>query len=151
MKKKIILIDHSKSIRQRHVNKSQLHLNYKWNAVLGDDLCKSFIKYYQMTAEKIYTDDVGCNDEHVCNSPYTDNLKFICKDNPFLANVPILYPLKTPENMWFSGVFRRYKIGTFARNGLKKSIMAHLNMWCVARFGTIWTIWKTWKKPIKGC
>ena len=23
--------------------------------------------------------------------------------NPFLANVPILYPLKTPENLWFSG------------------------------------------------
>ena len=22
--------------------------------------------------------------------------------NPFLANVPILYPLKTPENLWFS-------------------------------------------------
>ena len=25
--------------------------------------------------------------------------------NPFLANVPILYPLKTPENLWFSGLF----------------------------------------------
>ena len=25
--------------------------------------------------------------------------------NPFLANVPILYLLKTPENLWFSGVF----------------------------------------------
>ena len=25
---------------------------------------------------------------------------------PFLANVPILYPLKTTENLWFSGVFR---------------------------------------------
>ena len=31
--------------------------------------------------------------------------------NPFLANVPILYPLKTPEN-------HRYKMGTLARNGL---------------------------------
>ena len=38
--------------------------------------------------------------------------------NPFLANVPILYPLKTPENQRFSGVFRGYKIGTLARNGL---------------------------------
>ena len=38
--------------------------------------------------------------------------------NPFLANVPILYPLKTPENLWFSGVFRGYKIGTLAGNGL---------------------------------
>ena len=26
--------------------------------------------------------------------------------NPFVTNVPISYPLKTPENFWFSGVFR---------------------------------------------
>ena len=38
--------------------------------------------------------------------------------NPFLAYVPILYPLETPENLWFSGVFRGYKMGTLARNGL---------------------------------
>ena len=36
--------------------------------------------------------------------------------NPFLANFPILYSLKTPENLWFSGVFRGYKMGTLARN-----------------------------------
>ena len=81
-----------------------------------------------MTAEKINVDNVGCNDEHMCNSPYADNLKFICKDNPFLANVPILYPLKTPENLWFSSVFRGYKMGTLARNGFKKSIIAYLNI-----------------------
>ena len=34
-----------------------------------------------------------------------------------MANVPILYPLKTPENLWFSGVFRGYKIETLAKNG----------------------------------
>ena len=39
--------------------------------------------------------------------------------NPFLANVPILYPLKTSETLWFSGVFRGYKMGTLAGNGLK--------------------------------
>ena len=38
--------------------------------------------------------------------------------NPFLANAPILYPLQTPENQRFSGVFRGYKIGTLARNVL---------------------------------
>ena len=37
--------------------------------------------------------------------------------NPILANVPILYPLKTPENQRFSGVFKGYKMGTLARNG----------------------------------
>ena len=35
---------------------------------------------------------------------------------PFLTNVPFLYPLKTPENQMFFGVFRRYKMGTLARN-----------------------------------
>ena len=38
--------------------------------------------------------------------------------NPFLANVPILYSLKTLEKEMYSGVFRRYKIGTLARNEL---------------------------------
>ena len=28
-----------------------------------------------------YTDKMGCNDEHMSNSPYSDNLKFIRKDN----------------------------------------------------------------------
>ena len=26
--------------------------------------------------------------------------------NPFLANVPILYPLKTPQNLWFFWCFQ---------------------------------------------
>ena len=37
--------------------------------------------------------------------------------NPFLANVPITPP-NTPENLWFSGVFRGYTRGTWARNWL---------------------------------
>ena len=32
--------------------------------------------------------------------------------NPFYANVPFLYPLKTSENLWFSDVFRGYRNGT---------------------------------------
>ena len=35
-----------------------------------------------------------------------------------LILVPILYPLKIPENQMFCGVFRVYKIGTLTRNGL---------------------------------
>ena len=38
--------------------------------------------------------------------------------NPFQANIPILYPLKTTENLYFSGIFRGYKMGTLAWNGL---------------------------------
>ena len=36
----------------------------------------------------------------------------------YQANVPILNPLKTPESLWFSGVFRGYKTRTLVRNGL---------------------------------
>ena len=34
----------------------------------------------------------------------------------FLANVPILYLLKTPENQKFSSVFTGYNMRTLARN-----------------------------------
>ena len=37
---------------------------------------------------------------------------------PFLANVPVLYPLKTPENLWFPGIFREYRPGPLAGNEL---------------------------------
>ena len=50
-------------------------------------------------------------------------VKFSLQDlivNQFLANVPILYSLKTPENFWFYGVFKGYKMGKLARNGLNK-------------------------------
>ena len=48
----------------------------------------------------------------------TKNIYNSEKINPFLANVPILHPLKTPENERFSDVFRGYKLGTLATNGL---------------------------------
>ena len=43
---------------------------------------------------------------------------FMQNINPFLANVTILYPLKTPENQRFPDVFRGYKMGALARYGL---------------------------------
>ena len=42
--------------------------------------------------------------------------------NPFLANVPVLYPQKTLENFWVSGVFKGYKMGTLVRNRLIKTL-----------------------------
>lgn len=39
--------------------------------------------------------------------------------NPFVANVSILYSLKTPESLWFSGIVRRYKMVALIRNWLK--------------------------------
>ena len=41
--------------------------------------------------------------------------------NPFQANVPFLYPLKTSENLWFSDVSRGYRKGTLAWNGSIKA------------------------------
>ena len=39
---------------------------------------------------------------------------------------PFYTPLETPENLWFSGVFRRYKMGKLARNWL----MSHYKLLC---------------------
>ena len=47
-----------------------------------------------------------------------------CVLNPFLVNVSILYPLKTPENQRFSGVFWGHKMGTLTKNGLNKESWA---------------------------
>ena len=38
--------------------------------------------------------------------------------NLFLTSVSVLYLLKTPENLWFSGAFRGYEKGILARNEL---------------------------------
>ena len=45
--------------------------------------------------------------------------------NPFLANTPILYSLKTPKNQRFSGIFRGHKMKILARNGLIDDIHMH--------------------------
>ena len=33
----------------------------------------------------------------------------------FLANIIILYPLKTPENLWVFSIFKGYKTGILTR------------------------------------
>ena len=63
---------------------------------------------------KLWSDN--CNIESICVEINLRKRKWFI--NPFLANVPILHPLKTPENRRFSGVFREYKMGTLAGNGL---------------------------------
>ena len=52
----------------------------------------------------------------MCNFFYPwNNQKWI---NLFSTNVPLLYPLKISENRSFSNVFREYRCGTLAENGL---------------------------------
>ena len=51
--------------------------------------------------------------KYFTNPPVHHCLQFNKKINQFLANGPILYsPIKIPKSLWFSGVFRRYKMGT---------------------------------------
>ena len=50
--------------------------------------------------------------------PYLDHKFLLYQRWSILANVPITYPLKTPENLQFPGVFRGYKMGALARNRL---------------------------------
>ena len=58
--------------------------------------------------------------------------------NPFQANALVLYTLKTPENLWFSGVLRGYKMGTLATNGLMMEITYGKYGWYVFRLLDAW-------------
>ena len=48
----------------------------------------------------------------------TDRMSLLTLIYPLLADVPTLYPLKTPYKFWFSGVIRGCKTETLASNGL---------------------------------
>ena len=52
--------------------------------------------------------------------------------NLFLANVFILYTLKTPKKLLFSGILRGYKMGTFSRNGLNIVTQNHCFCKCLS-------------------
>ena len=57
--------------------------------------------------------------------------------NSFLANVPILYPVKTPRNLYFSGVFRRYKVETLVRNDLSITLITVAETGCISLLNDI--------------
>ena len=47
----------------------------------------------------------------------------------FSTNVPLLFPLKTSENLRFSDVFRGYKSGTLVEYGLiRKKVIIAVNL-----------------------
>ena len=46
----------------------------------------------------------------------TTYFKILFLFNSFPANVFLLYALKTPENLWFSGDFKKSKMGTLTIN-----------------------------------
>ena len=45
---------------------------------------------------------------------------------PIFDQCPVLHPLKIPEKQRFSCVFRRYKMGALARNGLNTTFTSDL-------------------------
>ena len=47
---------------------------------------------------------------------------FLYCNYQFRVDVPFIYPLETSENFWFSDVFRGYRNGTLAWNGLRLGI-----------------------------
>ena len=99
--------------------------------------------------------------ENTCSKLPVKTLKVISMSffNPFLANVPILYPLKKTETLWLSGVFRGYKIRPL-RNGLSRVCIVYLKLLthsCHCFFCTPWKHQKTFcflmsqgyrKKPV---
>ena len=46
----------------------------------------------------------------------------------YLVNVSILYSLKTPENLWFPGIFEEYKMETLSRDALMKIVTFPMNV-----------------------
>ena len=76
--KNIFLIDHSKSIKQRHINRSKVHLNMKGSTVLG----KTFVNHISSIFNCRLTNCTeNSGDEYMSKHSYADDLKYICLDN----------------------------------------------------------------------
>ena len=60
----------------------------------------------------------------------TQEIHFFLFINPFLANVLILNPQKTPENQRFSGIFRGYGMRPLARNKPRLSTDNFFSRFC---------------------
>ena len=46
------------------------------------------------------------------------NITHVIRINPFVPNAPFLYPMKTPETVNFSNIFKGQKKGALGTNGL---------------------------------
>ena len=58
--------------------------------------------------------------------------------NQFLANILILYPIKTPENIWFSDIFKGYE--TWTRDGLTFDLNTKLWLYFISIWPCYWLI-----------
>ena len=73
---------------------------------------KGTLKFFQVILFRLLLNTVNIKSS-------INGIHLIISINPFLANAPILHPLKTPENLWFSAVFRGYKMRTLSRKWVK--------------------------------
>ena len=63
----------------------------------------------------MYVQSTFCVQEVIVSG---NSVKVAFEVNSFAVDVPFLYFPKTLEKLWFSGVFRGYKMGILAANGL---------------------------------
>ena len=87
---------------QKKINNKILNLNFVYTIAIGPVQYSLSILPKQI--RKPLT--IWC-----CHGGKKRNVSLKCI-NLFLTNVPLLYPLKTLENFWFSDAFRGYKSGT---------------------------------------
>ena len=96
------------------INKNRIVL--VWERYHNASIISIFTSICTLSITNLDIFRLGCVSSHSIGLELTDV-------DPFLASVPILYPLKTPGNQKPSGVFREYKMRVMAQNGLIKFIM----------------------------
>ena len=82
---------------------------------ITDDLLQNDMLSFPMQNQNVTNFLIG---NEVCELDTYITIYQILKFNLFHSNVPFLYDLRTSENLLFSDVFGRYRIGTMAWNGL---------------------------------
>ena len=91
---------HSKSPYSVHKQETTDQKNSEYGCFLRSEFCHH-----------------GESSQFICSHIYNVNIALLWV-NLFLTKIPILYPLKTLEYFWFSGVFRGYKVTKLSLHGL---------------------------------
>ena len=106
---KVTFLNNFKKYQRQSAFYKKVFRKFTWK-----DLCRSLIfDKVALYWKRVYDTGFFCK---FCEI-FIELLRWLLL-NLIPANVPILYPLKTPENQIIFGVFRRHKTETLARNGL---------------------------------
>ena len=113
-----------KNIVSKFENDIKLPFQYKHKLLPENhQICKNRLINLKISSvkDKFWISKYNCN--FLFQRTFLNDVLFLIHKgiiNPFSNNVALLYPLKTSQNLRFSDVFRGYKSGTSAENGLKK-------------------------------